>query len=42
MKKVPVTIIAFFAALLTPLPSAADRDEDRYDILDEEREEDRR
>ena len=41
MKKVPVTTIAFFAALLAPLPSVADRDEERYDIRDDERDEKR-
>jgi len=39
MKKIPVTIIAFFAALMLPLPSGADRDEERYDIDDSERDE---
>lgn len=41
MKTIPVTTIAFFAALLAPLPSGAERDEKRYDIRDDDRDEKR-
>jgi hypothetical protein len=40
-KKVCVTTISFLAALMVPLPSVADREEERYDRHDDDREEER-